>query len=235
MSITLRPAHERGHATYHWLESHHTFSFARYHDASQMGFRTLRVINQDRVQGGHGFPMHAHQEMEIISYVLEGQLQHTDTMGNRSTIGSGDVQVISGGTGFAHSEHNPSPTDPVHFLQIWIEPDPHQHGQPPSYSEGRYPSSERSGALRLIVSGDGRDGSVRIRQDADLYATRLAPADRVELPVRAGRGVWVHVASGRIDLNGHTLGPGDGAAIEDESLVRLTGADTAEVIVFDMP
>jgi quercetin 2,3-dioxygenase len=233
--ITLRKSEDRGRGYHGWLDSRHTFSFANYHDRRHMGFRSLRVINQDVVQGGHGFPMHPHREMEIISYVLEGRLEHEDTMGSHSVVGPGEVQVISGGTGFAHSEYNPSRTDPVHFLQIWIVPDPAEHGQPPAYTEGRFKEEERRGRLRLITSGDGRDGSVRIRQDADLYAARLAPGDTAALPLRPGRGAWVHVATGSIDLNGHLLSPGDGAAVEGEAELRLTGRDTAEVIVFDLP
>jgi redox-sensitive bicupin YhaK (pirin superfamily) len=200
-----------------------------------MGFRSLRVINQDRVQPGYGFPTHPHREMEIISYVLEGHLEHQDTMGNRSTIGPGETQVISGGTGFAHSEDNPSETEPVHFLQIWIVPDEAQHGQPPVYAEGRFKPEERQGKLKLITSGDGREGSVLIRQDADLYAAHLAPGDVVTHALRPGRGAWVHVATGSVDLNGQTLHAGDGAALEQEPEIRLTGKADAEVILFDLP
>lgn len=232
--ITLRKSEDRGRGNHGWLDSRHTFSFANYYDPRHMGYRSLRVINQDRVQGGHGFPTHPHWEMEIISYVLEGQLEHEDTLGSHSIIGPGEVQVISGGTGFAHSEYNPSKTQPVHFLQIWIVPDGAQHGQLPVYAEGRYAPEERRGKLRLLTSGDGRDGSVRIRQDADLYAARLAPGDAVTLPLRPGRGAWVHVATGSIDLNGQSLAPGDGAVIKDESELRLTGKDEAEVVVFDL-
>src|SRR5919199_1375874 len=154
--ITVRKADERGHANHGWLDTYHTFSFSNYYDPRHMGFRALRVINQDRVQGGYGFPMHPHREMEIISYVLEGQLEHEDTMGHRSTIGPGEVQVISGGTGFAHSEYNPSPTEPVHFLQVWIVPDEAQHGRPPTYAEGRFGPEERRGRRRLLPRGPGR-------------------------------------------------------------------------------
>ena len=232
--ITLRKSEERGRGDHGWLDSRHTFSFASYHDRRHMGFRSLRVINQDRVLGGHGFPMHPHREMEIISYVLEGQLEHQDTMGSRSTVGPGETQVISAGTGMAHSEYNPSKIDPVHFLQIWIVPDEDTHGQEPIYAEGRFKPTERAGTLRLISSGDGREGSVRIRQDADVYATRLTTGQKVVLPLRQSRGTWVHVATGSVDLNDQALGPGDGAALEDESEVRLTGKDDAEVIVFDL-
>jgi quercetin 2,3-dioxygenase len=232
--ITLRRSAERGRGSHGWLDSRHTFSVADYYDPRHMGFRSLRVINQDRVPPGYGFPLHPHREMEIISYVLEGHLEHEDTMGNRSTIGPGEIQVISGGTGFAHSEYNPSRTEEVHFLQVWIVPDERQRGLPPTYAEGRFKPEERQGTLRLIVSGDGRADSVRIRQDADLYATRLAPGDAVTHGVRPGRGAWVHVAGGSVDLNGHRLGAGDGAALEDEAEIRLTGRGDAELIEFDL-
>ena len=235
--ITLRKSDERGRGNHGWLDSRHTFSFANYYDRRHMGFRSLRVINQDRVAGGYGFPMHPHREMEIISYVLAGQLEHEDTMGQHSVIGPGETQVISGGTGFAHSEKNPSANEEVHFLQIWIVPDEAQHGQPPAYLEGRFKPEERQGTLRLIVSGDGREGSVRIRQDADLYAARLATGDEVALPLRPGRGAWVHVATGSVDLNGQTLQAGDGAALEDETEIRIKGlpaGEPAELIVFDL-
>lgn len=230
--ITLRKSDERGLGNHGWLDSRHTFSFASYHDRRHMGFRSLRVINQDRVLGGHGFPVHPHREMEIISYILEGQLEHQDTMGNRSTMGPGETQVISAGTGTSHSEYNPSKTDPVHFLQIWIVPDEDTHGQEPVYAEGRFRPEERQGKLRLISSSDGREGSVRIRQDADVYAIRLDAGQGVTLPLRPGRGAWVHVATGSVDLNGQALGDGDGAALEGESEVSLSGRDDAEVIVF---
>ena len=232
--ITLRRSDERGRANHGWLDSRHTFSFADYYDTRHMGFRSLRVINQDRVLGGHGFPMHPHRDMEIISYVLEGQLEHADTMGNRSIIGPGEVQVISGGTGFAHSEHNPSTTEQVQFLQIWIVPARDQLGTPPLYNEGRYAEADRQGRLQLVNSAEGRDGSVPIRQDADVYVSQLAAGQTVTLPLRPGRGAWVHVATGSIELNGEALGPGDGAAIEDESELRLTGLETAELVVFDL-
>ena len=232
--ITLRRSDERGHANHGWLDSRHTFSFADYHDARHMGFRSLRVINQDRVLGGHGFPMHPHRDMEIISYVLEGQLEHADTMGNRSTIGPGEIQVISGGTGFAHSEHNPSRTEPVHFLQIWIVPARERLGKPPIYNEARYAEADRKGQLLLVNSQDGRDQSVEIRQDADVYVSQLGPGQTLSHTLRPGRGAWVHVASGSIELNGEPLGPGDGAAIENETDLRLTGIDTAEPVLFDL-
>jgi redox-sensitive bicupin YhaK (pirin superfamily) len=194
----------------------------------------LRVINQDRVQGGHGFPMHPHRDMEIISYVLEGRLEHEDTMGNRSTIGPGEVQVISGGTGFAHSEKNPSRTERVHFLQIWIVPARNQLGKPPVYAEGRYGEEQRRGRMLLVNSADGREGSVQIRQDADVYVSQVGAGQSVTHALRPGRGAWVHVATGAVELNGEALGAGDGAAIEEESELALVGKETAEVVLFDM-
>ena len=232
--ITLRRSEERGKADHGWLLSYHTFSFADYYDPRHMGFRDLRVINQDRVRGGHGFPMHPHREMEIISYVLEGQLEHADTMGNRSTIGAGEVQVISGGTGFAHSEKNPSRAEPVHFIQIWILPAGDQLGQPPIRAEGRFPEAERRGRWRLISSGNGRDGSVAIRNDTDLFAAQLAPGESLTHTLRDGRGAWLHVATGSVDLNGEAMGSGDGAAIEGEPKLRVVGRETAELILFDL-
>jgi quercetin 2,3-dioxygenase len=232
--ITIRRSGERGRGNHGWLDSRHTFSFADYYDTRHMGFRSLRVINQDRVLGGHGFPMHPHRDMEIISYVLEGQLEHEDTMGNRSIIGPGEVQVISGGTGFAHSEHNPSPSEPVHFLQIWIVPARDQLGLPPTYNEGRFAESERRNRLLLINSGDGRGGSIQIRQDADVYVSQLDAGGALTHKLRPGRGTWLHVATGSVALNGERLGPGDSAAIEDEAELQLTGVEAAELVLFDL-
>lgn len=246
--IAVRRSDARGRANHGWLDSRHTFSFADYFDSRHMGFRSLRVINQDRVLGGHGFPMHPHRDMEIISYVLEGQLEHADTMGlngrpepphdrptpGKSVIGPGEAQVISAGTGMAHSEYNPSSGEPVHFLQIWVVPAPDQMGKPPTYAEGRFTEDERRGRLRLISSGDGRDGSVQIRQDADVYVTHLGSSESVTHAMRSGRAAWVHVASGSVELNGEALGPGDGAAVEDEAELRLVGRDAAEVVLLDL-
>ena len=247
--ITLRRSEERGKADHGWLLSYHTFSFADYYDPRHMGFRDLRVINQDRVRGGHGFPMHPHREMEIISYVLEGQLAHADTTAGpsgrlnsprghyptRSVIGPGETQVISAGTGMAHSEHNPSASEPVHFLQIWILPARDQLGQPPIYAEGRFGEDERREKWRLITSGDGRDGSVPIRQDADLYVVQLATGKSLTHALRSGRGAWLHVATGSVELNGNLLNAGDGAAVEGEPELRVTGKETAELVLFDLP
>jgi redox-sensitive bicupin YhaK (pirin superfamily) len=233
--ITVRKSGERGRANHGWLDSHHTFSFADYYDPRHMGFRDLRVINQDIVLGGHGFPMHPHQEMEIISYVLEGQLEHEDTMGSKSVIGPGEAQVISAGAGMAHSERNPSRSERVHFLQVWIVPARDQLGQPPLYAEGRFAESEWHDAWRLICSGDGRDGSVPIRQDADVLVAELSAGAALAHTLRSGRGAWLHVASGGIELNGHQLDAGDGAAVEGEPELRLAGRETAELMLFDLP
>jgi quercetin 2,3-dioxygenase len=237
--ITLRRAGERGHADLGWLSSYHTFSFADYYDPAHMGFRALRVINQDRVQGGHGFPMHPHREMEIISYVLEGALEHEDTMGKRAVLRPGEVQVISAGTGMAHSEYNPSPEAPVHFLQIWIIPQ--RRGVAPRYQQRPFPDAERRGRLRLVASGSGRDGSLSIYQDAEVYATVLGPDETASLPLAPGRHAWVHVARGALRLNGERLEAGDGAALDDEAELTLTGepaasgaAEPAEAVVFDL-
>jgi redox-sensitive bicupin YhaK (pirin superfamily) len=237
--ITLRRGDERGRADHGWLLSYHTFSFADYYDPRHMGFRALRVINQDRVAPGHGFPTHPHREMEILSYVLEGQLEHADTIGSGSTIGPGEAQVISAGTGMAHSEYNPSPAEPVHFLQIWIVPAADQRGQAPVYAQQAFAEPARRNQLRLVASGDGRDGSLRLRQDAGIYVTLLDGGQHVAHPLPAGRHAWVHVARGRVTLNGQALGPGDGAALSDEPEVRLQGDDAAngaaDVVLFDLP
>jgi len=233
MTVTPRRADERGRADLGWLDSRHTFSFSNYYDPRHMGFRVLRVINQDRVQGGHGFPMHPHRDFEIISYVLEGALEHEDTMGSRSVLRPGEVQVISAGTGMAHSEYNPSKDEIVHFLQIWIQPN--QQGGPPRYDQKAFSDAERRNILRRIVSPDGSDGSAAIRQDASIYATLLDPGKTVSHALAPERGAWVHVAQGAIDLNGQPLADGDGAAIEDDTTLTLTGQREANVLVFDLP
>src|SRR5258708_5851663 len=196
----VRRSGERGLADHGWLKSFHTFSFADYYDASHMGFGPLRVINEDRVQPGKGFGTHGHRDMEIISYVLEGELAHKDSMGNGSVIRPGDVQRMSAGTGVHHSEFNPSPKNPVHFLQIWIEPD--KRGVQPGYEEKHFDAASKRGKLRLIASSDGRDGSVRIQQDADLYATLLEGGDVLEHSLAKGRRAYVHVARGHVTVNG---------------------------------
>ncbi|HXA97538.1 MAG TPA: pirin family protein [Candidatus Dormibacteraeota bacterium] len=230
--IVKRPAAERGHFNHGWLDTSHTFSFAGYHDPERMGFRTLRVINEDRVQGGKGFGNHSHSDMEIVTYVLEGALAHSDSMGNRSTIVPGDIQRMTAGTGVTHSEFNPRPQEPVHFLQIWILPD--RRGLAPGYEQKAIPEAEERGALRLVASRDGRDGSVTIHQDVDLYASRLLPGERVKHAVASGRHAWLQVVTGRIELNGTALGAGDGAAVSRESALEMVAVEPAHFLLFDL-
>ena len=234
MTMQLRRANERGHANHGWLDSHHTFSFADYHDPKHMGFRALRVINEDRVAPGGGFPRHGHRDMEIVSYVLDGALEHKDSLGTGSVIRPGDVQRMSAGTGVMHSEYNASKTAPVHFLQIWLLPD--REGHAPGYEQTSFPPEVRRGTLRLVASPDGADGSVSIHQDARLYATLLARGGEVTHALASGRHAWVHVARGTVDLDGTPLSAGDAAAISDASSLTLRGAGDgeAEVLVFDL-
>jgi redox-sensitive bicupin YhaK (pirin superfamily) len=229
--MKVRRAAERGHADYGWLQTFHTFSFADYYDPDHMGFSVLRVLNEDRVQGGRGFGTHPHRDMEIVSYVLEGQLQHKDSMGTGSIIRPGDVQRMSAGTGVLHSEFNPLRTEPVHFLQIWILPD--RRGYAASYEQKKFSAEEKAGCLRLIVSKDGRDGSVTVHQDISLYATVLASGESVEHTIEDGRNAWVQVARGTLDVNGESLEAGDGAAFDSSGNVRLAGA--GEALLFDLP
>lgn len=230
--ITIRPAEERGHANHGWLDSHHTFSFANYYDPEHMGFRALRVINEDRVDPQQGFGRHSHSDMEIVSYVLDGGLQHRDSMGTGSVIRPGDVQRMSAGTGVAHSEYNASSTETVHFLQIWLLPA--QRGIKPSYEQKTFPPEEKRGRLRVVASPDGRDGSVSIHTDAVLYAGLFELGQSAELAMRPERHAWVQVARGKVRINGNELKAGDGAAISDEPLVRVEGVDSAEILVFDL-
>ena len=230
--IVHRPAAERGRADFGWLDSRHTFSFGEYYDPRYMGFRALRVINDDRVKPGHGFGTHPHRDMEIISYVLDGALAHKDSMGTGSVIRPGDVQRISAGTGVLHSEMNPSNTEPVHFLQIWLMP--FERGIAPSYEEKRFDAAEKQGRLRLIAAADARDGAVAIHQDVDLYASLLKPGEGTRLELRPGRHAWVQVATGALTLNGQPLGEGDGAALSEESMVDLQATADTEVLVFDL-
>jgi quercetin 2,3-dioxygenase len=231
--ITLRNAHERGHAQHGWLESYHTFSFADYYDPRHMGFRTLRVINEDRVQPGKGFSTHPHSDMEIISYVLEGALEHKDSLGTGSVISPGEVQRMSAGTGVTHSEFNHSCRELVHFLQIWILPE--RHRLPPSYEQRAFPAEEKQGKLRLVASRDGREGSVTIHQAVDLYTSVLAPGEVVTHLLTPDRHAWIQVARGAIMLNGTALSAGDGAAVSEETQLTVTATDQAEVLVFDLP
>jgi quercetin 2,3-dioxygenase len=231
--ITIRKASERGHANHGWLDSHHTFSFADYYDPAHMGFRTLRVINDDRVQGGRGFGSHPHRDMEIISYVLDGALAHRDSMGTGAVIKPGDVQRMSAGTGVVHSEFNASPTDEVHFLQIWLMPS--QRGIQPGYEQKTFSDADKRGTLRLVASPTGEAGSITIHTDAKVYAGLFAAGERAELPLAPGRGLWVHVARGSATVNDQRLGEGDGLALEGEAAVRVEGTDGGEVLVFDLP
>lgn len=230
--VRIRKANERGHADHGWLNTYHTFSFAGYHDPKQMGFRSLRVINEDRVQPGMGFPTHPHRDMEIVSYVLEGALEHRDSMGNGSIIRPGEVQRMSAGTGITHSEFNHSKNDLVHFLQIWIFPG--QEGLSPGYEQKFFPDEEKRKTLRLIASPDGRDGSVTIHQDANLYAALLEAGEEIVHSVPEGRQVWLQVALGTVSVNGHILEQGDGAAVSEEHQVVVTGQEKAELLLFDL-
>lgn len=230
--ITVRPSQERGHANHGWLDSYHTFSFANYYDPDHMGFRALRVINEDRVAPGRGFGTHPHRDMEIISYVLSGSLAHKDSMGNAATIGAGEVQKITAGTGIAHSEFNPSQTEGVHFLQIWILPE--EAGLTPNYEEKVFPTEVKQGQWRRIASRTGADGAVQIHQDVELYATVLKAGEGRSLELRPGRYAWVQVAQGKISLNGVSLEAGDGAAISDETLLEVQAVSDAEVLLFDL-
>ena len=228
--ITVRKAEDRGHFDHGWLDTRHTFSFADYHDPAHMGFRHLRVINEDRVAPGQGFPTHGHRDMEIISYVLEGALEHRDSLGTGSVIRPGEVQRMTAGTGVTHSESNPSRTEPVHFLQIWILPA--RRGLTPGYEQKVL--DEKRGVLRTIASPDGREGSVTIHQDVTLYAALLDEGMEVVHTPAPGRHAWVQVARGAVTLNGRPLAVGDGAAISDEPSLRLAGTAPSEVLLFDL-
>jgi len=230
--INIRKSNERGHADHGWLNTRFSFSFADYYDPKHVEFRTLRVMNDDRVAGGGGFPTHPHRDMEIVTYVLEGALQHKDSMGNGSVIKPGDVQYMSAGTGVAHSEFNASETEPVHLYQIWMFPD--KNGYKPAYDQKNFSDAEKRGKLRLLVSPDGRDGSVKIRQNNELYATVLGDGDRVQHELKPERHAYVQVAKGSVKLNGTTLETGDGAEISAEKTLELTGVKDAEVLVFDL-
>ena len=230
--ITLRPADERGHAMHGWLNSYHTFSFANYYDPQHMGFRDLLVINEDRVQPSKGFGTHSHQDMEIITYVLEGALEHKDSLGTGAIIKPGEVQRMSAGTGIRHSEFNHSQTEPVHFLQIWITPK--QEGLQPSYEQTAFPVEERLGKLRLIAARDGRDGAVTIHQDVDLYTAVLKAGDQVTYNLNQGRYAWFQVARGNATLNGHALAAGDGVAVSAEKLLDISTDSGAEILLFDL-
>jgi quercetin 2,3-dioxygenase len=230
--MTIRKANERGHARHGWLDSHHTFSFADYYDPNHMGFRALRVINDDRVEGGRGFGAHPHRDMEIISYVLDGALSHKDSTGTGAVIRPGDVQRMSAGTGVVHSEVNASKTDEVHFLQIWLVPD--KQGIQPGYEQKAFADTDKRGAFKLVASPDGRDGSITIHSDAKVYASVVGAGESAELALPTDRYAWVHVARGTARINGTQVAAGDGVAVSNEPMLKLEGVDDAEVLTFDL-
>lgn len=230
--ITLRPRQERGGGDYGWLNTRHTFSFSDYWDPRWMGFRSLRVINEDYVAPATGFPTHPHNDMEIITYVLEGQLEHKDSLGTGSVILPGDGQRMTAGRGIRHSEYNPSKSEQVHLYQIWIVPE--RKGLEPSYEQKTFPAEEKQGKLRLIASPDARNGSVKINQDARLYVTLLKPGEEVAHEFGKNRHGWLQVAKGAVEVNGHKLAQGDGAAISDERALTIKGTDNSEVLLFDL-
>jgi quercetin 2,3-dioxygenase len=230
--ITIRRSSERGHTNHGWLDSHHSFSFADYYDPAHMGVGNLRVINEDRVAPGSGFGTHSHADMEIISYVLDGELAHKDTIGNVKTIPPGDVQRMSAGTGVRHSEFNHATDKTTHFLQIWILPN--VKAIPPSYEQKTFPEQEKRGKLRLVISSDGADGSVLIHADARIYAGFFDGTEAANLTLDSARKYYIHVVRGELDINCTRLGAGDAAALEGESLLELRGGKAAEVLVFDL-
>jgi redox-sensitive bicupin YhaK (pirin superfamily) len=230
--IYIRKSSERGHFDHGWLNTYHTFSFDQYYDPRFMGFRSLRVINEDFVAPGRGFPTHGHRDMEIITYILEGALAHQDSMGNGSTIRPGDVQRMSAGTGVRHSEANPSDAEPVHLLQIWIVPA--EQGTTPGYEQTSFTEEDRRGRLKLVASSDGREGSVTIHQDASLYASLLGESQTVEHELAEGRSAWVQVARGAVEVNRQRLEQGDGAAASEEWKLAITGRGDAEILLFDL-
>jgi redox-sensitive bicupin YhaK (pirin superfamily) len=231
--IEIRPANARGQADHGWLKARHTFSFAEYYDPAYMGFSVLRVMNDDVISPGMGFGMHPHRDMEIVTYILEGTLQHQDSMGNGSVIRAGDVQYMSAGSGVRHSEVNSSPEVPVHLLQIWIVPN--ETRLPPRYAQQTIPFEEKRGRWKVIVSPDGRENSIAIRQDATLLATVLRERESLEYRPAAGRCLYLQLARGTMQLNGTTLHAGDGVAITDESVIRLSGQGEGELLLFDLP
>jgi len=230
--ITIRKSEERGHLSHGWLDTYHTFSFDQYYDPEHMHFRSLRVINEDRVAPGQGFPTHSHRDMEIITYILAGALEHRDSMGNGSVIRPGDVQRMSAGTGVAHSEFNPSKSESVHLLQIWIMP--RTRNLSPSYEQKAFSKDERRNRLRLVASDDGRDGSVTIQQDARVYAAILDRDTTIAHTLSESRYAWLQVARGTVTINGHELTQGDGAAISRERSLNVVSFDEAELLVFDL-
>jgi len=231
--ITLRKSSERGHLDHGWLDTYHTFSFGNYHDPDQMGFGPLRVINEDRVQGGRGFGTHPHRDMEIVTYVIEGALQHQDSFGNGSVMRPGDVQRMSAGTGVLHSEFNASPSEPVHLLQIWIEPQ--RTGLPPSYEQKTFAATEKRGRWRPLVSPQGEEGALQIHQDAALFAALLKPGETLDRELIPGRRAWLQVVRGAVSVNGQAAGAGDGLAIFAEPLLGVRAGTESELLLFDLP
>ncbi len=230
--LAFRYANDRGDANHGWLHSRHTFSFANYYDSAWMGFRSLRVINDDRVDAAEGFPTHPHRDMEILSYVLEGALEHKDSMGTGSVIRPGDVQRMSAGTGVRHSEYNSSKSELVHFLQIWIEPN--ARGIAPSYEQKTFSEEEKRGRLRLVASPDGRDGTVTVHADVALHAGVFATGDRATFEVKPGRHAWIHVAKGSVQIGGKRLEAGDAAYTKDSGAIAIEGDGSGEILVFDL-
>jgi quercetin 2,3-dioxygenase len=230
--ISIRKSSDRGHVDHGWLNTYHTFSFAGYYDPKQMGFGPLRVINEDRVQPGQGFPTHPHQDMEIVTYVLDGALAHRDSMGNSSVIRPGEVQRMTAGTGITHSEYNHSATERVHFFQIWILPE--KNDLVPGYEQVFFPAEDKQGALRLVASRDGRNGSVTIHQDVNVYVALLEDSVEITHHIPPTRSAWLQVARGSVLLNGHVLEQGDGVAVSNEELLRIVGKESSEVLLFDL-
>jgi quercetin 2,3-dioxygenase len=228
----IRRGNERGHFNHGWLDTYHTFSFGDYHDPRHTHFRTLRVMNEDRVQPGQGFGMHPHRDMEIVTYVLKGALEHKDSMGNGEVLRPGEFQRMSAGTGILHSEFNPSKTEPVHLYQIWLFP--RQKGSTPSYEQRAFPEAEKQGRLRVVASPDGRDGSLTIGQDASVFLSSLAADQRVTHELAPGRHAWLQVLRGAVDLNGDLLAAGDGVAVSDEPGVSVRATEPSEVMLFDL-
>lgn len=231
--ITIRPANQRGQTRVDWLDSRHSFSFNDYYDPQHMGFRSLRVINDDRVVPGAGFGTHGHRDMEIISYVLEGKLEHKDSLGHGSVLRPGEFQRMSAGTGVRHSEFNPSSTEGAHFHQIWLLPD--RPGHVPSYEQKLFPEEQRAGKLRLVASPNGRDGSLTIHQDAEVFLSTLHAQQQVTYALRSGRHGWLQVLRGSVRLNDQALSEGDGAAVSGERDLVIAGAEFAEIMLFDLP
>lgn len=229
--IEIRHSHERGHANHGWLDSYHTFSFAGYHDPKYMGYRSLRVINEDRVKGGEGFGIHSHRDFEIISYIVEGALKHEDSMGHSAVMKAGDIQRISAGTGIAHSEFNDSQAEPVHFLQIWLLP--FRNGLPPNYAQQSFANLQPN-RLSLACSADGRSGSIKINQNVDLYIGRLDAGKEINYPLDEQRHVWIQLIDGVLDVNGKSLAPGDGLAVVAEKQLHLTSNAGAHFLLFDL-